>query len=200
MHKTQIIFIHGGDAFRDGEKLYELLRVMDFNPYEEKNKWRESIIEALQNSHESHTLEMPNKLWADYTAWSIWFEKMVPYLRDGVVLVGHSLGGGFLLRYLSEHQLPVRIGQLHLIAPVVLGDLSDCEGFSIDLSTWSGFQSQIEAVHVWHSADDTLVPIHHSEQFVEHYPAATLHRFHDRWHFLQPEFPELEACIKNFNL
>lgn len=196
-NKTQVIFIHGGDAFRNPEDLYVTLRARDFNPYEVRKKWREELMKNIAETHECHALSMPNSLWADYEAWKIWFEKMVPYLRDGVVLVGHSLGGAFLFRYLSENSLPVTISQLHLLAPVIL-PLEDCEGFLVDdIDNWQGFKSNISSVHLWHSEDDTIVPIHHSERLLEKYPSATLHRFTDRGHFLIEAFPELEVVIKN---
>jgi hypothetical protein len=194
--KPQIVFIHGGDAIRDPEKLYRLLRGRSFNPYEQRKRWREELFKNLSETHECHSLSMPNAFCADYEAWKIWFEKMVPYLRDGCILIGHSLGGGFLLRYLTENTMPVRVGQLHLVAPVVL-DLEDCEGFLIDTTTWAKFLTVPTVVHLWHSADDTLVPIAHSEAFAELYPAAVLHSFADRGHFLTESFPELEATIKS---
>lgn len=200
-NKPQVIFIHGGDAFRNPEDLYVALRARDFNPYEVRKKWRNEMIKNLDESHECHSLSMPNAMWADYEAWKIWFEKMVPYMRADAILVGHSLGGGFLLRYLTENELPVTVAQLHLVAPCV--DDLECEGvgeFKIDLSIWNGFKSDIKSVHLWHSEDDTLVPIHHSERFVETYPTATLHRFTDRGHFLIESFPELELVIKNQSL
>ena len=195
MEKPQVIFIHGGDAFRDREKLYAMLRARSFNPYEVKQKWRDELIKNMSETHECHALSMPNSSWADYEAWKIWFEKMVPYLRDEVTLVGHSLGGGFLFRYLSEVELPVRVAQVHLIAPVIL-PLEDCEGFYLDTNAWVGFRSVPESVHLWHSEDDTIVPIAHSEALAAMYPAAHLHRFTDRFHFIGESFPELEAVIK----
>lgn len=196
-NKPQVIFIHGGDAFRNPEDLYDALRARDFNPYEVRKKWREELMKNIADTHECHSLSMPNAMWADYEAWKIWFEKMFPFLQDGVILVGHSLGGGFLLRYLTENKLPVKVSQLHLIAPCV--DDFECEGvreFKIDLTTWSGFESNIASVHLWHSTDDDIVPIHHSERFLEKYPPATLHRFTDRGHFLIESFPELEKIIR----
>lgn len=192
--KPQIIFIHGGDAIRDPEKLYKVLRARSFNPYEQKKKWREELFASLADSHECHTLQMPNAFCADYEAWKIWFEKMVPFMREEVVLVGHSLGGGFLLRYLTENSLPVAILQLHLIAPVVI-DLEDCDGFLINADSWSGFKNEPKSVHIWHSTDDKLVPVAHSEKFIEIYPKAIFHRFNNYGHFLTEAFPELEAVI-----
>lgn len=194
MEKPQVIFIHGGDAFRDSGKLYEMLRGRSFNPYEAKKKWQELLFAKLADTHECHRLSMPNSFWADYEAWKIWFEKMVPYLRDGVVLVGHSLGGSFLFRYLTENKLPVTVAQVHLVAPVIL-PTEDCEGFYINIENWTGFASSITTVHLWHSEDDLTVPIIHSETIVSLYPTATLHRFTDRFHFIGEEFPEIEAVI-----
>lgn len=192
--KPQAIFIHGGDAFRDAEKLYAMLRGRTFNPYEIKKKWQELLFSNRAETHECHRLTMPNSYWADYEAWKIWFEKMVPYLRDGVVLIGHSLGGGFLFRYLSENKLPVAVAQVHLIAPVMLS-MEDCEGFYMDIEHWNGFATRISAVHLWHSEDDTIVPIAHSEALKVRYESATLHRFTDRFHFIGEEFNELETVI-----
>ncbi len=192
--KPQVVFIHGGDAFRDTEKLYAMLRQRTYNPYEVNKKWQEVLFANLSETHECHRLEMPNKFWADYEAWKIWFEKMVPYLRDGVVLVGHSLGGSFLFRYLTEQKLPIVVSQVHLVAPVIL-PYEDCDGFYINLDLWSGFASAVETMNLWHSEDDFIVPIAHSESVVTKYPAAELHRFVDRFHFIGEAFPEIEAVI-----
>ena len=197
--KTQIVFIHGGDSFATNEEFYASLRSHYFEPFvPEQKKWRDNIKEVLIETHDCIMPRMPNSMNADFVAWSIWFKKIVPYLRDGVVLVGHSLGGGFLLRYLTENKLPITVSQLHLVAGVT--DDLDCPGvgeFGIDINHWTGFRSDIAMVHLWHSTDDTLVPVHHSERLAAKYSPATTHYFKDRGHFLQPEFPELIVIIKN---
>ncbi len=195
--KPQIVFIHGGDSFDSNEEFYAALRARDFDPYApEYKKWRDWLKTETFETHEFHLLLMPCAWNADYTAWSIWFEKIVPFLRDSVILIGHSLGGAFLLRYLSEQTLPVPVAQLHLVAPAV--DEVDCPGlgdFTTEVAAWAGFRSDIVAVHLWHSADDMVVPLHHSERFAARYPAAQLHAFTDRGHFLTETFPELLAVI-----
>lgn len=196
--KTQIVFIHGGDSFDSNEEFYAALRTWTYDPYQpERKRWRDWLALQLASTHEFLVPTMPNKQNADYTAWEIWFEKMVPYLRDGVVLIGHSLGGAFLLRYLSRHTLPVRVAQLHLVAPAI--DTIDCPGlcgFASDLTTWSGFAAAIDAVHLWHSQDDAIVPVHHSERFASVCPAAQAHIFADRGHFLTETFPELLTAVQ----
>jgi len=195
--KPQIIHIHGGDSFDTDEEFFASLRTREYNPYEpEVQKWKNWIKESVAETHDFIAPQMPNALNARYEAWVIWFEKLVPYLRDEVTLIGYSLGGGFLLRYLTENKLPVMVKQLHLVAPCV--DEKDCPdvgGFKIDLTTWSGFKNDIGSIHLYHSSDDPLVPIHHSERFVSVCPQTQLHTFTDRNHFFQPEFPELLAEI-----
>ncbi|MDR0860065.1 MAG: hypothetical protein LBO09_03640 [Candidatus Peribacteria bacterium] len=54
---------------------------------------------------------------AYYWARKIWFEKIFPYLNnEGTILIGHSLGAMFLLKYLSENTFPQPLSQLHLIS------------------------------------------------------------------------------------
>lgn len=192
-NKTQIIHIHGGDSFDTDEEYFSALRMREYDPYApEVQKWRSWIKESVAGTHDYIAPQMPNALNARYEAWAIWFEKLIPFLHDEVILIGHSLGGGFLLRYLTENKLPVSIKQLHLVAPAVDGlNFPGVGGFKINLTDWPGFKNDIKAVHLWHSSDDTLVPIHHSQRFVEKSPSAILHIFTDRNHFLQPTFPEL---------
>jgi hypothetical protein len=196
--KSQIVFIHGGDSFASADDFYAALRSWSYNPYQpERKRWRDFIAAELIETHELIVPAMPCKHNADYIAWAIWFEKLIPYLRDGAVLIGHSLGGGFLLRYLTENKLPITVAQLHLVAPVV--DSLDCPGvggFQIDVHMWPGFDTVPQSVHLWHSGDDTLVPIHHSERFKVLYPSAELYTFTDRFHFLTETFPELLEVIR----
>lgn len=191
--KTQIVFIHGGDSFETKEEFYSALRSWTYDPYKpERKRWRDYLAAKLVETHEFFVPAMPCKQNADYTAWAIWFDKIIPYLRDGAVLIGHSLGGGFLLRYLTENKIPVTVAQLHLVSPCVDQVLE----FGIDLRSWSGFTSEPTTVHLWHSTDDTIVPIDQSERFKNVYPVAQLHTFTDRFHFLTETFPELLAEIQ----
>lgn len=165
----------------------------NYNPYTpERKRWRDWLATELVDTHELFAPAMPCKQNADYVAWSIWFKKVIPYLTDNSLLIGHSLGGGFLLRYLTENKLSVTVAQLHLIAPCV--DM--VAGFDIDLAAWSGFKTAITETHLWHSTDDTVVPLSQSEGFVVRYPTAILHVCDDRFHFLTETFPELLEVIR----
>jgi hypothetical protein len=49
---------------------------------------------------------MPNPMNARYNEWKILFKKIVLLLDDNVILIGHSLGAIFLVKYLSENKFP----------------------------------------------------------------------------------------------
>jgi len=62
----------------------------------------------------SQTPEMPNAWQPHYPTWQKEFERYD--ITPDTALVGHSCGGGFLVRWLSEHR-DVRVGKVILVAP-----------------------------------------------------------------------------------
>ncbi|GHV22607.1 hypothetical protein FACS1894176_11050 [Bacteroidia bacterium] len=112
----QIIHLHGGDAFPDMETFYTYLKQKNYDPLKEKKYWREWLKQQLPE-YQVFLPQMPNGRMASYTARKIWFEKLFPYLNDeGTILIGHSLGATFLLKYLSENIFPQPISKLCLVA------------------------------------------------------------------------------------
>jgi len=57
--------------------------------------------------------EMPDAHTPEYDKWKNEFERFD--VNEETILVGHSCGGGFLLRWLSENT--VRVGKVILVAP-----------------------------------------------------------------------------------
>ena len=60
---------------------------------------------------------MPLQENAKYNDWKIFFERYIPFLRNNVILIGASLGGIFLAKYLSENKFPKKILSTYLICP-----------------------------------------------------------------------------------
>ena len=60
------------------------------------------------------TPEMPRPYEPEYKTWKREFERHE--VTSETVLVGHSCGGGFLIRWLSEHP-DVKTGKVFLVAP-----------------------------------------------------------------------------------
>ena len=61
----------------------------------------------------AQTPEMPTPYNPEYDAWKKVFEQFP--LNEETILIGHSCGGGFIVRYLNEHN--VRVGRVVLVAP-----------------------------------------------------------------------------------
>ena len=60
---------------------------------------------------------MPLQDNAKYEEWKILFERYIPHLKDNVILMGNSLGGIFLAKYLSENKFPKKILSTYLTCP-----------------------------------------------------------------------------------
>ncbi|MDR2336899.1 MAG: alpha/beta hydrolase [Candidatus Nomurabacteria bacterium] len=58
-------------------------------------------------------IEMPRSYYPEYEIWKNELERFE--LGEDTILVGHSCGGGFLVRYLSENN--VKVGKVVLVAP-----------------------------------------------------------------------------------
>ena len=74
-----------------------------------------------------HTIavEMPNGYFPKYEIWKKELERFD--VDENTILVGHSLGGGFLIRWLSEED--VKVGKVVLVAPW-LGSMAGDDRYS----------------------------------------------------------------------
>jgi uncharacterized protein len=140
---------------------------------------------------------MPNKSNAQFEEWKLWFEKLIPFLYQDVILTGHSLGGTFLAKYLSETQFLKKIKAVFLIGAVYDKDDSGHSIASFTLPTRLNLQT--ENIYLYHSKDDSVVPFSALEKYKKALPNAQIKIFEDRGHFNQEKFPELAQNIFNFN-
>lgn len=201
--KQQIVHIHGGMAFNSYTQYLDVLKNdLDVDLYagSKKERWHYNYYSFLDsNNFDVIKPDMPSKNNAKYIEWKIWFEKIIPFLNDGVVLIGHSLGGIFLAKYLSENKLSVSIKQLHLISAVFdyEDEIEQLADFKITEFPKNFYANTIDQIHIYHSTDDEVVPISESEKYYEMMPDAIFHIFADRGHFLGETFPELFENIKS---
>lgn len=197
----QLVFIHGGDSFATNEAFYTYLREQTYEPHPKPyQRWRDWVQAQLEaDGYEWLFLEMPNKQNADYEAWQIWFEKVIPYIEEDNLthVVGYSLGACFLLRYLTENKATFRIDVLHLVALCLPLDGEELGSFGVDIETMPILETKASQLHLYHATDDPICPYAHSERVAAAVAGSQLHTFTDRGHFFQPEFPELLAEIKN---
>jgi uncharacterized protein len=124
------------------------------------------------------------------------FEKVVPLANEDVVLVGHSLGGIFLVKYLSENICLKKIRSTFLVsAPYNTPDRHPLVDFNITTSL-DGFVKQAGEIIIYHSKDDVVVPFDNAELYHKELPNSKFRVFDDRGHFNDEHFPELARDIK----
>ncbi len=193
--KKQIVLIHGGETFDTYEEYLEYLRayVIDLG---RPVGWKDTLAEALGDAYDVIRPSMPSPKNAKYLEWSLWFTKYIPFLKDGVILVGHSLGGIFLAKYLSENQIPVSIRATILIAaphdsfdtPYSLADF-------VLPSSLALLETQGGRIVLMHSTDDPVVRFKDFESYATRLPNAEKMVCSNRGHFLEETFPELIVTI-----
>lgn len=196
--KKQIIIIHGGDAFNTYEEYLAFLKKYELNFEKIKTKgWKDTLGEKLGKDFEVILPKMPNSMNARYKEWKIMFNKFLPFFKNNLVLVGHSLGGIFLAKYLSENKLPKKILATFLVAaPYRDKDSKDSLGDFILPKNLEKFQEQGGRVFICHSQDDPCISFADLEKYQHALPQAKTMMFKNRKHFNQAEFPELVSNIK----
>lgn len=196
--KQQIIIIHGGDTFATYNDYLAFLQTEEIDIDKPQYKgWKETIGKDLGEQYQVITPHMPSKHNAKYLEWKIWFEKFLPFLQDNVILVGHSLGAIFLVKYLSENTFSKKIKAVFLIAAPYDDDASDYSLADFVLpKSLEQFEKQSGKIFLYHSKDDPVVNFEDFEKYAKALPNATQIIFIDKGHFNQETFPELAIDIK----
>jgi len=143
---------------------------------------------------------MPNPMNAKYNEWETMFNKLIPFLDETIILVGHSLGGIFLAKYLSENDFPKKILATFLVSAPHNDKNTEYSLVDFNLSrSLEKFQQQGGRIFLYHSKNDPIVPFADFEKYRNDLPEARTIIFEDRGHFDQTEFPELVKDIKDLN-
>lgn len=136
------------------------------------------------------TPEMSHAYAPNWDTWKREFERFD--ITPETILVGHSNGAGFLVRWLSEHP-DVRVGKVVLVAPSFYeGELArDFFDFEID----PDLASRTAGVTIFNGEKDDE-RVHKSvRRIMDSVPGVRLVSFPERGHFITDdmgvEFPEL---------
>lgn len=190
--KQQVIVIHGGHTFDTYKKYLAFLKSykFDINGLRIK-KWKENLVGRLGKKFDVISPKMPNPMNVKYGEWKIMFEKLFPFLTGSSILLGHSLGGIFLAKYLSENKFPRKILAVFLVAAP----------YRVDNFVLSGnldkLRKQGGEIFLYHSEDDSIVSFSDFRKYRLAIPEANAVIFKNRGHFDQTEFPEIISRIKS---
>lgn len=146
-------------------------------------------------------IEVPRPWQPRYDVWKKELERFD--ITPNTLLVGHSCGGGFIIRWLSENR-NVNVGKVVLVAPWLnpednpVSDTADFFHFDIDPE----LVKRTAGLTIFNSSNDATT-IHESVQIIrDQVTDINYKEFHDYGHFClkdmgTEEFPELlEECLK----
>ncbi len=182
MKPKKILFAHsGGGQGSAGQGSF------DFVSYLKKE---------LQNEFEIHYPIIDDPDAPTYKMWKKLFEKEFKSIDQPAILIGHSLGGSMLLKYLSQEKPNILILSLFLVATPQWGK----NGWNVDdfvlKENFEQELGQIKKIFLYQCKEDAIVPFKHFNFYKKAFPNATLRILNGTDHAFSNGLPELVDDIK----
>ncbi len=200
MSQTQILYIHGGMTFKNQKDYLKYLKTKEIS-FEKAPRWNEVYLpKKLGKDFLVICPRMPLSDNAKYSDWKIYFERFLPKLGKDFILMGASLGGIFLARYLSENKLRRKPIATYLICPPFDDSLpyEDLVGGFKLKSDLSLLEKNSKNLYLLFSKNDPVVPPSQAKKYAARLKNATIIIYdHIEGHFQVSEFPEIVKMIKN---
>lgn len=198
--KIQVFIIHGGMTFKSRKDYLRYLKTREVS-IEKRITWAGDYLEhKLGKNFEIIRPRMPLQDNAKYEEWKINFERYFPKLKNNIILIGASLGGIFLAKYLSENKFPKKILATYLVCPPFDNSLSSEDlvgGFSLK-SDLSRLEKNSKNLYLFFSKDDEVVTLAHAKKYEKKLKNAKITIFESKnGHFQISEFSEIVKIIKN---
>lgn len=202
--KDQILMIGGGMTFENKQKSLDYYKNFDIFEQWKTKSWKDWLAWSLEDKYDFLDFKKIARENADYDIWKIVFEKyFIKFNSEKLIIISHSLGTIFILKYLVENGFVKKIKQLHLVSPIVSNDFqpaNDPENtgtFTFDISKLSEIKEYCDEIHIWHSTDDAVCLFKNAEHIKQEISESQLHIFHDKEHFNQSTFWELFDLLRN---
>ena len=178
--KKHVLFIHGA-----GE-----------GAFEEDGLLVASLQNALGFGYDVHYPKMPEEDSVTYADWKAPIERELATLDDEIILVGHSVGGSVLMKYLFEEQIDKPITSLFLLATPFWGADEFWKWDEVRLpEDVAAKLASIPRIFLYHSRDDDTVPFAHLALYAAKLPQATIREFDERGHQFENDLAEVAEDI-----
>lgn len=151
--------------------------------------------QLLIKGYNCQTPEMPSSYKPTYDEWKSHFD--IYPVNKNTILIGHSAGAGFLLKWLSENKQPIK--KLIMVAPWL--DPNHENGNFLQCTLGEDLEQYIDEIHIFYSIDDDTEGVTDTINIlINKYPNIKLHKFETMGHFClgdmkTDKFPELLAVI-----
>ncbi len=140
---------------------------------------------------------MPGPDEPSYKKWKPALEKHLNS-SSPAILIGHSLGGSILLKYLSEEQPLIAAGLFIVAAPFWGSEDWDVEEFLLRDNFFS-FLADTLKIYLYQSQDDDVIPAEHFSRYIKAIPTAEVRRSDGYGHTFKDGLPELVKDIENLS-
>ena len=178
--KRELLFVQGG-----GKGVHD----------EWDNRLVESLRRTLGAGYDIQYPRMPNEENPSYASWKTALERLFEHLKDDTILVAHSVGGTILLKVLTEHPSPPKLGAVFLISTPFVGK----GGWSADdLQFPPDLGARLPPglpMYFFQGLEDEVTPPTHVELYARAVPQAHVHRLRGRDHQLNDDLTEVAAAI-----
>jgi predicted alpha/beta hydrolase family esterase len=178
----QVLFIHSGGTqgpHEGSDDLVTYLRTM------------------LGSNYNVLYPKMPHPENPEYMMWKVSLDDKLASLEGEVILIGHSLGGSVLLKYLSEEIHNNFISGLFIIAAPYWGKKDWQVAEYVLQKDFSAKLAGIPKIFLYHSRNDEVVPFKHLGFYAGKLANAVVRKFDSRRHLFSTGIPELIDDIKS---
>jgi predicted alpha/beta hydrolase family esterase len=183
--QKRVLFIHGA-----GDGAYAADRLL-----------ANSLQSALGAGYDVQCPQMPDEEDAPYAAWADEIDKRIRSASGPIVLVGHSVGGSVLLKFLCDRPPVPRLAGLFVIATPYWG--ADTFWHWEEASLPADAESKLAGdwpLFFYHSRDDETVPFAHLAMYTAKFPRATIRALDGRGHQFNNDLAEVAADIGSSSL
>lgn len=158
-----------------------LIHGWEGSPYEAWKPWLTKKLE--QHNIKVENPGMPNPKNPIQSEWVNYLSSIIGTPETDTILVGHSLGGITILRYLEQLPKEQKIGGAILLAGFTtdlhIPELSD---FFTEKINWEKIKKHCDTFYAIHSDNDQYVPISYGKIFEEKLGAEVIN-LHNMHHF-----------------
>ena len=181
MTKTDVLYVQGGGK----------------GAHDEDAALAASLQRALGGEYDVHFPRMPDESDPNVASWKRKISDELSRLRGQVLLVGHSIGGSIVLKYLAEEDVKIPVAGLFLLAaPSWDEDQWNFEDLKLPRNLAQRLAS-IPRICLYHSRDDAVVPFAHLALHAARLPQATIRAVDGRGHQFGNDLTDVARDIRS---
>lgn len=148
--------------------------------------------QLIVNGILAQTPELPEPFEPVYEKWLEIFNQFK--FDENTMLIGHSCGAGFLVRWLTENN--IKVGKVALVAPFLDPEHDEVKSDFFNLEIKKDLTEQTDGICIFYSTDDHPLILTSVDQILAADSSIEVKKFADKGHFtfndLQSDkFPEL---------